>query len=51
MPVEKNQQADHLTALRRTFATADLLESEVRAIAEARMDPRHDDLNALLDPK
>jgi hypothetical protein len=38
-------------AQRRSFATADLSEEEVRAIAESRMDPRHDHLNALLDRK
>jgi hypothetical protein len=34
-----------------SFATADLSEDEVEAIASARMHPRHDRLNALLDPE
>ena len=32
-----------------TFATADLMDAEVDAIAAARMHPRHDHLNKLLD--
>ena len=34
---------------RRSFATVDLSEAEAAAIAAARMDPRHNHLNALLD--
>ena len=34
---------------RRSFATSDLSQSEVEAIAKARMDKRHDQLNKLLD--
>jgi len=34
---------------RRSFATADLSEEQMRLIMESRMDPRHDHLNALLD--
>ena len=34
---------------RTTFATADLMDAEVDAIAAARMHPRHDHLNKLLD--
>lgn len=34
---------------RRTFETTDLPEETVRAIAEARMDPRHSHLDAMLD--
>ena len=34
---------------RRTFATADLPEDKANAVSAARMDPRHDHLNALLD--
>ena len=34
---------------RRSFATADLTDAEVEAIAAARLDPRHDRLNKLLD--
>lgn len=36
---------------RQSFATADLSDEEVRAITASRMDPRHDHLNELLDPK
>jgi hypothetical protein len=36
---------------RRSFATADLSDQEVKAITAARMDPHHDRLNKLLDPK
>jgi hypothetical protein len=34
---------------RRSFATAELSEDQIKAIAESRMDPRHDHLDALLD--
>ncbi len=36
---------------RRSFATAELSHDKIKAIAGARMDPRHAHLNALLDPK
>jgi PHD/YefM family antitoxin component YafN of YafNO toxin-antitoxin module len=36
---------------RRSFATANLLEDKVAAIGWSRMDPRHDDLDKMLDPK
>jgi hypothetical protein len=36
---------------RRSFATTDLSDDEVKAITSSRMDPRHDHLNELLDPK
>jgi hypothetical protein len=36
---------------RRSFATADLPDEEVKAITSSRMDPRRDHLNKLLDPK
>jgi len=38
-------------AQRRTFATAELSDEKAAAIAAVRMDPRHEHLNALLDPK
>ncbi|MBY6241228.1 type II toxin-antitoxin system Phd/YefM family antitoxin [Methylosinus sp. Sm6] len=38
-------------AQRRVFATAELSDEKAEAIAAARMDERHDHLNALLDPK
>ncbi len=34
-----------------TFATADLMDAEADAIAAARMHPRHDHLNKLLDDR
>jgi hypothetical protein len=36
---------------RRVFRTENLSDEEFEAIASARMDPRHDHLNAMLDPK
>jgi PHD/YefM family antitoxin component YafN of YafNO toxin-antitoxin module len=36
---------------RRSFATTDLSDEEVKVITSSRMDPRHDHLNELLDPK
>lgn len=36
---------------RMSFATADLSDDEAKAIASSRMDPRHDHLDTLLDPK
>lgn len=36
---------------RRSFATADLSADEVQAIADARMSPEHDHLDALLDER
>ena len=38
-------------ARRRVFSTVDLPEEKAKAIAESRMDPRHNALNALLDTK
>jgi len=36
---------------RRSFATAELSDEKIKAIAGSRMDRRHAHLNALLDPK
>jgi hypothetical protein len=36
---------------RRVFATVDLSDDEIKAIADARMDPRHNHLDILLGPK
>lgn len=36
---------------RRSFATAELSEEKVKAIAKSRMDPRHAHLDAMLDKK
>ena len=40
-----------LRGLRRRFLTAELSDEEVDQITSARMDPRHDHLNALMEPK
>jgi hypothetical protein len=39
---------DRMLAQRRSFATAELSDEKVQAIAATRMDPRHDGLNRLL---
>ena len=36
---------------RRSFATAELPEAKIDTIRTSRMDPRHADLDKLLDPK
>jgi hypothetical protein len=36
---------------RHSFATEELSDEKIKAIAGARMDPRHAHLDALLDPK
>jgi PHD/YefM family antitoxin component YafN of YafNO toxin-antitoxin module len=36
---------------RRSFATAELSEERVEAIGSSRMDPRHADLDRMLDPQ
>ena len=40
-----------LRGMRRRFLTAELSDEEVDQIASSRMDPRHDHLNVLVDPK
>jgi hypothetical protein len=40
-----------LNDIRRSFATEKLSDEEVEAITSQRMDPRHNHLNALLDPQ
>jgi PHD/YefM family antitoxin component YafN of YafNO toxin-antitoxin module len=40
-----------LKGMRRSFAMAELSDEEFEAIASARMDPRHNHLNKLLEPK
>ena len=39
---------DRMSAQRRSFATEELSDEKVQAIAAARMDPRHDGLNRML---
>lgn len=36
---------------RHSFATAELPDEKIKAIAASRMDPRHAHLDAILDPK
>jgi hypothetical protein len=45
------EELRRLKGMRRSFDTAELSDQEFEAIASARMDPRHDPLNKLLDPK
>ena len=45
------EELQKLKSMRRRFHTAELSEAEAEEIAAARMDPRHDHLNQLLDPK
>jgi hypothetical protein len=40
-----------LKGMRRRFLTADLSDEEVDRISSSRMDPRHDHLDKLLDPR
>ena len=51
VPPDEYQEFERFRAQRRSFATVDLADDKVRAIAAAHMDSRHDHLNALLDPK
>jgi hypothetical protein len=45
------EELQKLKEKRRRFRTAELSDAEVEQIAATRMDPRHDHLNKLLDPK
>ena len=45
------EELQKLRSMRRRFRTAELSDEEVEQIASARMDPRHDHLNRLLDAK
>jgi hypothetical protein len=45
------EELRRLKGMRRSFDTAELSDQEFEAITSARMDPRHDQLNKLLDPK
>jgi hypothetical protein len=51
VPPDEYEEFERFRAQRRSFATVDLAEDKVRAVAATKMDPRHDHLNALLDPK
>jgi hypothetical protein len=43
------EELRRLKDMRRSFATVDLSDEKIAAIAAARMDPKHDHLNKLLD--
>lgn len=45
------EELQKLKGMRRRFQTSELTDEEVELIASSRMDPRHDHLNELLDPK
>lgn len=47
--VEYEELQRYKQLARQSFATADLSEAEVKAIASGRMSSRHDHLDALLD--
>jgi hypothetical protein len=49
--ITKYEQLHRPKGMRRSFATEELSDEEFEAIASARMDPRHDDLNKILEPK
>lgn len=51
VPPEEYEAFVRYKEQRRSFATTDLTEAEVEAIAKVRMDPRHDHLDKLLDEK
>jgi hypothetical protein len=51
VPADEYEEFLAFRARRRSFATAELPEDQVKAIAGARMDGRHARLNALLDSK
>jgi prevent-host-death family protein len=47
--VEFEELQRYKSMVQRSFATADLSEAEVEAIASGRMSPEHDHLDSLLD--
>ncbi len=51
VPPDEYEEFARFRAQRHSFATVDLPEDKIRAIAASRVDSRHDHLNALLDPK
>jgi hypothetical protein len=50
VPPDQYEEFERFRAQRHSFATVDLPDEKIRAIAATRMDERHDHLNALLDP-
>jgi hypothetical protein len=51
VPADEYEAFERFQAQRQSFATADLPEAKIRAIAKSKMDSCHDHLNALLDSK
>lgn len=51
VPPDEYEEFIRYKARRRSFATVDLSDDKVRAVAESRMDRRHDHLNELLRSK
>ena len=51
VPPDEYQEFERFRAQRHSFATVDLPEDKIGAIAATKMDPRHNHLNALLDKK
>jgi hypothetical protein len=49
VPADQYEEFERFRLMRQSFATVDLPEEKIRAIAASRMDARHDHLNALLD--
>ena len=47
---DEYEELQKMKAMRRRFITAELTDAEVEQLTSARMDPRHDHLNKLLDP-
>jgi PHD/YefM family antitoxin component YafN of YafNO toxin-antitoxin module len=43
-------ELQRMKAMRRRIVTAELTDAEVDQLTSARMDPRHDHLNKILDP-
>jgi hypothetical protein len=51
VPPDEYEEFERFRAQWHSFATVDLTEDKIRVIADVRMDPRHDHLNALLNPE
>jgi hypothetical protein len=50
IPPEEYEAFERFKAQLKSFATIDLPQDTIDKIADTKMDPRHDHLNALLDP-
>jgi hypothetical protein len=51
VPPDEYEEFERFRTRRRSFATVELAEEKVEAIAASRMDARHEHLDALLDHK